>query len=148
MIDENEPIVIEYNCRMGDPETEVVIPRLKNDLAELLKATADQRLNEIVVDTDERTAVAVVAVSGGYPGDYEKGKIIEGLDMPGSDDSIVFHSGTVQQESAVVTNGGRVLVVTSFGNTIKEASSKSRGLLKKIYFEGINFRQDIGYEFV
>ncbi len=147
MIDEGEPSVIEYNCRMGDPETEVVIPRLQNDLAELLLATARQKLTGITILTDSRSAVAVVAVSGGYPGEYEKGKIIEGLEARETSDTIIFHSGTKAIDGNVVTNGGRVLAVTSFGNNIKEAAVKSKTALKKIYFEGLNYRRDIGYEF-
>jgi phosphoribosylamine--glycine ligase len=147
MIDNGEPMVIEYNCRLGDPETEVVIPRLENDLVELLMAAAQQRLNEVVIRIDNRIVVTVVAVSGGYPGGYEKGKVIEGLGVYETVESIVFHSGTQQKGEEVLTNGGRVLAITSFGNSIKEAGGKSKKLLRKIYFEGINFRQDIGYEF-
>ena len=147
MINEGEPSVIEYNCRMGDPETEVVIPRLKNDLLELLLATSRQRLKEITIDTDNRTAVAVVAVSGGYPGLYENGKIIHGLDtdLPGS---IIFHAGTKKLGDDVVTNGGRVLVVTSFGDNIKEAAEQSNYLVEHIFFDGIKSRTDIGFEFI
>ena len=147
MINEGEPSVIEYNCRMGDPETEVVIPRLKNDLLELLLATSRQRLKEIIIDTDNRTAVAVVAVSGGYPGLYENGKIIHGLntDLPGS---IIFHAGTKKLGNDVVTNGGRVLVITSFGENIKEAAEQSNYLAEQIYFDGMKSRTDIGFEFI
>ena len=147
MINEGEPSVIEYNCRMGDPETEVVIPRLKNDLLELLLATSRQRLKEITIDTDNRTAVAVVAVSGGYPGLYENGKIIHGLDtdLPGS---IIFHAGTKKLGDDVVTNGGRVVVVTSFGDNIKEAAEQSNYLVEHIFFDGIKSRTDIGFEFI
>ena len=147
MINEGEPSVIEYNCRMGDPETEVVIPRLKNDLLELLLATSRQRLKEITIDTDNRTAVAVVAVSGGYPGLYENGKIIHGLNtgLPGS---IIFHAGTKKLGNDVVTNGGRVLVITSFGENIKEAAEQSNYLAEQIYFDGMKSRTDIGFEFI
>ena len=147
MINEGEPSVIEYNCRMGDPETEVVIPRLKNDLLDLLLATSRQRLKEINIDTDNRTAVAVVAVSGGYPGLYENGKIIHGLDtdLPGS---IIFHAGTKKLGNDVVTNGGRVLVITSFGENIKEAAEQSNYLAEQIYFDGMKSRTDIGFEFI
>ena len=147
IIDNGAAKVIEYNCRLGDPETEVVIPRLKNDLAALLLATVTQQLKEVTIQTDSRSAVTVVAVSGGYPGGYEKGKKIEGLGNISIEDSLIFHSGTKQVENEIHTNGGRVLTITSFGNTIKEAGTTSRNMLEKIFFEGINYRPDIGYEF-
>jgi phosphoribosylamine--glycine ligase len=144
-----DPYVIEYNCRMGDPETEVVMPRLKNDLVELFKATADGRLDEVTIEKDERIACTIVAVSGGYPGSYEKGLPITGLDELYSDsESLVFHSGTRVENDTVLTNGGRVLCVTSFAETVYEAVDKSRDILEKIYFEGIYYRRDIGYEFL
>jgi phosphoribosylamine---glycine ligase len=148
MNDDGEPKVIEYNCRMGDPETEVVIPRIKNDLVELLMATAQQKLHEIKIDTDSRTAAAVVAVSGGYPGDFKNEVPIEGLDNEVLENSLVFQSGTKQKNNQVVTNGGRVLVVTSFGDTISEAAEQSNYMMEQLYFEGMYFRSDIGYEFV
>jgi phosphoribosylamine--glycine ligase len=147
MNDNGIPKVIEYNCRMGDPETEVVIPRMQNDFVELLTATAQQRLNEITLKTDSRSAAAVVAVSGGYPGDYEKGKVITGLEETALEGSIVFHAGTKEEDGEVVTNGGRVLVVTSFGDTIDEAAEQSNYMLEQLYFEGIYSRSDIGFEF-
>ncbi|MFN8250601.1 MAG: phosphoribosylamine--glycine ligase [Ferruginibacter sp.] len=147
MNDNGIPKVIEYNCRMGDPETEVVIPRLQNDLVELLAATSQQRLNEIEIRVSSQAAAAVVAVSGGYPGDYEKGKIITGLDEAILDNSLVFHSGTAAFEGNVVTNGGRVLVVTSLGDTITEAAEQSNYMLEQLYFEGMYSRNDIGFEF-
>jgi phosphoribosylamine---glycine ligase len=147
MVDNGEPSVIEYNCRMGDPETEVVIPRLKNDLVELLDATANATLNSITIETDERSAVAIVAVSGGYPGAYENGKTITGLNENELTNSILFHSGTKQVEENVVTNGGRVLVAVSFEENITKASVASTQMLQKIDFEGMNYRRDIGYEF-
>ena len=147
MNDDGNPKVIEYNCRMGDPETEVVIPRIKNDLVELLTATSQQRLNEITIETDERSAAAVVAVSGGYPGDFEKGKIISGLEEEPLANSLVFQAGTIQQGDDIVTNGGRVLVVTSFGDNIGEAAEQSNYMLEQLYFEDMYFRSDIGYEF-
>ena len=143
-----DPFVIEYNCRLGDPETEVVIPRIKNDLVELLMATAEQRLNEINIETDERAVVTVVAVSGGYPGDYEKGKIIKGLQEPVLPGTIVFHSGTKQEGEHIVSNGGRVLAVTSFGENIAEAVEQSNYMLEQLDFEGMYYRTDIGYEFI
>ena len=147
MNDNGEPNVIEYNCRMGDPETEVVIPRIKNDLVELLTATAEQRLNEIKIETDDRAVATVVAVSGGYPGDYVKGKLISGLDVPALENTIIFHSGTTMAGDDIVTNGGRVLAVTSFGENITEAAEQSNYMLEQLHFEGMYYRTDIGYEF-
>lgn len=142
-----EPLVIEYNCRMGDPETEVVMPRLKTDLVALLKATGTGNLGDIPVDIDPQTAATIVAVSGGYPGDYEKGLEIHGLEDAEATDSIVFHAGTLAEGDKIVTNGGRVLAVTSFGNDIKAAVEISKETLMNVYFEGVNYRHDIGYEF-
>ena len=147
MNDNGEPNVIEYNCRLGDPETEVVIPRVKNDLVELMIATADGKLNEVTIETDERAAATVVAVSGGYPGDFVKGKIISGLDRPAFEGTIVFHSGTKKIGDNIVTNGGRVLAVTSYGENITEAVEQSNYMLEQLNFEDIYFRTDIGYEF-
>jgi len=147
MNDNGDPKVIEYNCRMGDPETEAVIPRIKNDLVELLAATSGKRLNEIKIETDERAVATVVAVSGGYPGDYQKGKIISGLDKTPFENSIVFHSGTVKEGDEIVTNAGRVLAVTSFGDNITEAAEQSNYMLEQLHFDGMYYRTDIGYEF-
>jgi phosphoribosylamine---glycine ligase len=143
-----DPYVIEYNCRMGDPETEVVMPRLKNDLVELFTAVAEQRLNELQVKTDPRIACTIVAVSGGYPGSYEKGLPITGLDQPLTGDTLIFHAGTRTEKGAILTNGGRVLCVTSFAETVYEAVDKSRDVLEKIDYDGIYYRRDIGYEFL
>lgn len=143
----DEPCMIEYNCRMGDPETEVVIPRLKNDLAELLIAATKQELDKIKVDIDPRTACTVVAVSGGYPGEYTKGYEIEGLNDVDSSDSIVFHSGSIIKDGRIVTNGGRVLCVTSFGKSVFDAVEISKQELEKISFTGMEYRRDIGFEF-
>ncbi|HVV03649.1 MAG TPA: phosphoribosylamine--glycine ligase, partial [Puia sp.] len=143
-----EPLVIEYNCRMGDPETEVVMPRLKNDLVELFQAVAEQRLDKVRIEMDPRIACTIVAVSGGYPGSYEKGYAISGLEEPLSSDSLIFHAGTKEDKGQVVTSGGRVLCVTSFAETVYEAVDKSRDVLEKLYFEGIYYRRDIGYEFL
>jgi phosphoribosylamine--glycine ligase len=143
----DDPYVIEYNCRMGDPETEAVLPRLKNDLVELFKATAAQKLHEIKLETDDRQTATIVAVSGGYPGEYEKGLLIDGLDLVQEDDAIVFHAGTRQEDDQTVTNGGRVLAVTSFGQTLQKAVEKSRAILEIVEFDGMHFRSDIGYEF-
>ena len=139
-----EPIVIEYNVRMGDPETEVVIPRLKNDLVELFVAVANQKLDEIQLDVDERTATTVMVVSGGYPEDYEKGKEISGLDR--IEDSIVFHAGTRLENGKVLSNGGRVLAVTSYGNDYQEAVKKSYQNIEKLHFDTMYYRKDIGFD--
>lgn len=147
MIDNGEPRVIEYNCRMGDPETEAVIPRIKNDFLQLLNATASGTLDSINLEIDERTTVAIVAVSGGYPGDFEKGEIISGLEKACLPDSLLFHSGTIQRENKVVTNGGRVLVAVSYAETISEAAKNSVEDLKNISFNNMKYRRDIGYEF-
>lgn len=141
-----EPMVIEYNCRLGDPETEVVIPRLKNDLIEIFRAVANQQLSSIKLIEDVRLACTVMAVSGGYPGTYEKGFPITGLDIkvPGT---IVFHAGTSEKDGQVITNGGRVLCVTSYGESIQEAVESAVEVMSEIDFDGIFYRRDIGWEF-
>ncbi len=141
------PMVIEYNCRLGDPETEVVIPRIKNDLPELLLAALQGRLNEITIITDSRKAVAIMAVSGGYPGDYKKGLPIIGLDELDFEDTMVFHAGTTMQGDKLVTSGGRVVAVTTLGDSIAEAAEQSLYAVEQVYFENIFFRSDIGFEF-
>jgi phosphoribosylamine--glycine ligase len=143
----DEPFVIEYNCRMGDPETEVVMPRLKSDLVDVLMAAATGKLNTVTIEQDSRFACTVMAVSGGYPGSYEKGFVITGLNNPVPADSLVFHAGTGINNGNVVTSGGRVLAVTSYGNSVSAAVTKSKEVLKQISFEGMYYRQDIGYEF-
>ncbi len=143
----DDPFVIEYNCRMGDPETEVVIPRLKNDLVALFAATAQQKLDTIKIDCDDRYACTVMVVSGGYPGEYEKGFEIEGLENDIGDDSLIFHAGTLSAYGSVLTNGGRVLCVTSFGESVTDAVDKSKEVLANINFEEMYYRKDIGYEF-
>lgn len=147
MIYNGDPYMIEYNCRLGDPETEVVIPRIKNDLADLLIAVAEGKVNELSLETDPRSAAATVAVSGGYPGIYAKGKKIEGIADETIEDSLVFHAGTLQQNGNVITNGGRVLVVTAFGSNIREAAEQSVYMMEQLYFEDMKYRGDIGYEF-
>jgi len=142
-----DPFVIEYNCRMGDPETEVVLPRLRNDLVDLLEAVARGTLDKVVVETDPRMAVTTVAVSGGYPGPYEKGLEIMGLSLFPGEKVLVFQAGTTEKEGKVVTNGGRVLAVTAYGTTVGEAARASREVLGSIKYEGMFFRPDIGYEF-
>ena len=143
-VDGDEPKVIEYNVRMGDPETEVVIPRIKNDLVDVLQAVADQRLNEIELEIDHRSVATVIAVSGGYPESYEKGKEILGLEAV--EESIVFHAGTKTSNNTVVSAGGRVLAVSSFGDNFKEALETSYSSLKKICFDGMYYRKDIGFD--
>ncbi|WP_091391982.1 phosphoribosylamine--glycine ligase [Flavobacterium noncentrifugens] len=139
-----EPIVIEYNVRMGDPETEVVIPRLKSDLVELFQAVADQKLDEVSLEIDQRTAATIMVVSGGYPEDYEKGKVISGVENVS--DSIVFHAGTKTENGKVVSNGGRVLAVTSFGDNFEQAIKKSYQNIEKLSFDKMYFRKDIGFD--
>jgi phosphoribosylamine--glycine ligase len=142
----DEPIVIEYNVRMGDPETEVVVPRLKTDLVELFLAVANEKLDEITLEVDERSASTVMVVSGGYPEEYEKGKVISGLEK--ITDSIVFHAGTKLQNGTIVSNGGRVLAITSYGNDFQEAIKKSYQNIDKLHFDKMNFRKDIGNDLV
>ncbi|MCB9223824.1 MAG: phosphoribosylamine--glycine ligase [Crocinitomicaceae bacterium] len=141
-----DPFVIEYNCRLGDPETEVVIPRLKSDILELFEGVATQTLSERDVVFDERTASCVMMVSGGYPGDYEKEKNINGLN--GIYDSIVFHAATKQDGPTYVTAGGRVLCVTSYGRNQERALEKTYDNLEKISFENAYYRKDIGFDLV
>ncbi|AIZ41067.1 phosphoribosylamine--glycine ligase [Cellulophaga baltica] len=140
----DNPKVIEYNVRLGDPETEVVIPRLKNDLVEVLQAVANQTLNEIDLQVDERTATTVMAVSGGYPEAYEKGKEITGFEM--IKDATVFHAGTTLVDGKVLTSGGRVLAVTAFGSDFKEALKLSYQNIEKLNFEKMNYRKDLGFD--
>ncbi len=140
----DEPFVIEYNCRMGDPETEVVLPRLQNDMLELFEAMVEQNLYEIPIEKDPRYATTVVMVSGGYPGSYEKGHRIKGIKKV--EDTIVFHAGTKSKNDKVKTNGGRVLALTSFGESIKEAVKKSKKAAEKIDFEDKYYRKDIGFD--
>ena len=142
-----EPFVIEYNCRLGDPETEVIIPRIENDLVEILSATARQRLNEISIVTSKQHAVTVMAVSGGYPNEHETDKVITGLTDTLLEGTIIFHAGTKQQGDDILTNGGRVLAVTSFGESLAEAAEQSNYMLEQIHFDGMYYREDIGFEF-
>lgn len=139
-----EPVVIEYNARMGDPETEVVMLRIQSDFVDLLEGIAQGDLDKRVLITDPRAAVTVMLVSGGYPGDYEKGKVINGLDQV--EGSIVFHAGTKQSGQAILTNGGRVIAVSSYGANKAAALSQSFANAAKIQFEGKYFRSDIGFD--
>ena len=143
----DEPYVIEYNCRMGDPETEVVIPRIKNDLVLLLEAAAKQDLVNFKLEVDPKFATTIVAVSGGYPNDFEKGYEIEGLDTK-IKDSILFHSGTLQKDGKFLTNGGRVVCATALATEIDESVNMARDLVESLHFEGKYFRRDIGFEFI
>jgi len=140
------PSVVEYNVRMGDPETEVVIPRIKSDLLDLFEGVANQTLNEKTFEVDERTATTVMLVSGGYPEAYKKGKVMTGFDA--IENGIAFHAGTKQVGDNVVTSGGRVLALTSFGDTIEEALAHSFANAEKINFEKKNYRKDIGFDLV
>ncbi len=153
----DEPIVIEYNCRMGDPETEVVLLRLKNDLVRLLIATEQQKLHAEKISIDEKAAATIVAVSGGYPMAYKKGypidfgflknpQLIKQIDSNGG--VMVFHAGTKQEGNNVVTNGGRVLAVSSIADSLPESIERSKDMLEQIHFEGMFYRKDIGYEFM
>jgi phosphoribosylamine--glycine ligase len=145
---DGEPFVIEYNCRMGDPETEVVMPRLQTDLVALFAAMDNGTLIDANISYDTRSCATIMAVSGGYPGDYEKNKVISGLeDTNAITDTIVFQAGTKASENTVVSSGGRVLAVTAFGENISAAVITATQRLQKIEFEGMYFRSDIGYEF-
>lgn len=143
-----EPYVIEYNCRMGDPETEVVIPRLENDLVGLCVAASQQELHLVKIQADPRAAATVMAVSRGYPVGFEKGYEITGLDEKFGKQSMVFQAGTREEDGKIVTTGGRVLCVTSFGKDIEEAVDTSLDALEYIHYDGIYYRSDIGYEFI
>ncbi|MDP3946039.1 MAG: phosphoribosylamine--glycine ligase [Lutibacter sp.] len=140
----DEPKVIEYNCRMGDPESEVVIPRIKSDFLELLIAAGKNELHTKTIEFVNESACTVMLVSGGYPEAYEKGKVIYGLDKV--EGSIAFHAGTANKNNDVVTNGGRVLAITSFGTDFKQALKKSYQNIDKICFDKMNFRKDIGFD--
>ncbi|MCO6161777.1 phosphoribosylamine--glycine ligase [Flavobacterium sp. NRK F7] len=139
-----EPMVIEYNVRMGDPETEVVMPRLKSDLVAIFEAMHAQELEKITLEIDERTATTIMVVSGGYPEEYEKGHEITGTET--ITDSLVFHAGTKLDNDKIVTNGGRVLAVTSYGNDFQEAIKKSYQSIAKLQFDKMYYRKDIGFD--
>lgn len=141
---DGDPYVIEYNCRLGDPETEVIIPRIENDLVELLLAAADGRLEEVSLQFSEQAAATVMLVSGGYPGDFRKGLAVSGLDQVTS--SVVFHAGTSSQDGQVVTQGGRVFAVTSIRPSFRDAVALSVENAARIQYEGRFFRRDIGFD--
>ena len=140
----DNPFVIEYNVRMGDPETEVVIPRIKSDLVALFEAVASEKLADFDLSIDERTAATVVVVSGGYPEEFEKGKEIFGLDD--KTDSLIFHAGTKEENGKIISNGGRVLAVTSFANSFSDATKKSYQTIENLKFDKMNYRKDIGFD--
>lgn len=141
---EGDPYVIEYNVRFGDPEAEVLIPIIKTDMVTICQAIWDGTLDQVDLELVNRACATVMLVSGGYPGSYEKGEEITGLDQVG--DSILFHAGTISKDGKVVTNGGRVIAVTSFGDTLRQALDKSLATAEKIQFEGKYFRRDIGFD--
>ena len=140
----NNPFVIEYNVRMGDPEAESVIPRIKSDLLELFSGVANNNLHEKEIEIDEKYTAAIMLVSGGYPGSYEKGKEILGLDK--TEDCVIFHAGTKSESDKVLTSGGRVLAVTSYGKSMCEALEKSYKNAELISFEGSYYRSDLGFD--
>lgn len=140
------PFVIEYNVRMGDPETEVVLPRITSDLLDLFEGVATQTLSEKSFNVTDKIAATVMLVSGGYPSSYEKGMAINGLDN--IEDSVVFHAGTTVKNDEVITNGGRVISITSFGNSIQNAVNKSYKSIEKIKFNKMNYRKDIGSDLI
>lgn len=144
MNDNGNPSVVEYNVRMGDPETEVVLPRIESDLLDLFQGVANQNLDEKSFSVTNKTATTVMLVSGGYPEAYEKGKEISGVENV--TESIVFHAGTKLENNKVITNGGRVMAITSFGNSIEDALEKSYNSIDKISFDKINYRKDIGFD--
>ncbi|MDA8762463.1 phosphoribosylamine--glycine ligase [Flavobacteriaceae bacterium] len=146
MNDNGKPSVVEYNVRMGDPETEVVLPRIQSDLFDLFDGVANQNLEEKEFSVTDKIATTVMLVSGGYPESYEKGAVISGLDN--LKDSIIFHAGTKIKDEAVVTSGGRVIAVTSLANSIQEALNQSYKTIDSIHFEKMNYRKDIGFDLV
>lgn len=147
MNNNGEPMVIEYNSRMGDPETEVVLPRIESDFTELMLATATENLHQYNLKVSNQTAVTVMLVAQGYPGDYTKGQVMTGFEN--TSNSLLFHAGTKQNEAGeTVTNGGRILAITSFGDNVTEAVTNSLANAEKINYSGKYYRKDIGYEFI
>jgi phosphoribosylamine--glycine ligase len=136
--------VLEFNCRFGDPETQAILPRLKSDLLPLLMATIEGRLEGVPIEFDSRTAITVILASGGYPGKYDTGKRIEGLEDAARLPAVrIFHAGTKRQNGEIVTSGGRVLAITALGESVTEAREHAYGAIRKIHFEGCHFRSDI-----
>ncbi|MEZ7916987.1 MAG: phosphoribosylglycinamide synthetase C domain-containing protein, partial [Polaribacter sp.] len=146
MNNNGNPSVVEYNVRMGDPETEAVLPRITSDLFDLFEGVANQNLHEKSFSVTDKTATTIMLVSGGYPEAYEKNKEIKGFEN--IKESIIFHAGTATLDDKVVTNGGRVMAVTSFGDTIEEALEKTYRSIDKIHFDQMNYRKDIGFDLV
>lgn len=146
MITNQGPKVVEFNCRFGDPETQAILPLIKSDLVPILFACAEGNISELKIETNNKFAVCVIMASGGYPGKYEKGKQILGLDRKFKDDVIIFHAGTNHIEGKIVTDGGRVLGVTATGNDLKEAIQRAYQAVGKITFDGAYYRKDIGYK--
>jgi phosphoribosylamine--glycine ligase len=144
MLTKTGPKVLEYNCRFGDPETQVVIPRLKTDLIDIVDAVINNNLSNIKIEWKDETAVCVVMSSGGYPGVYEKGKIINGINEAESLDTVVFHAGTELYNNKIVTASGRVLGVTALGEDIRDARKKVYEAVSKIHFDSAYYRKDIG----
>jgi phosphoribosylamine--glycine ligase len=144
MLTDDGPRVLEYNCRFGDPETQVVIPRLRGDLAEVLDACARDRLADVKVDLSDEAAVTVVLASGGYPGPHDLGIVIDGLDAAAAvSDAVLFHSGTAQRDGRVVTAGGRVLAATGWGPAVADARRRAYDAAGRISFDGMQLRSDI-----
>jgi phosphoribosylamine--glycine ligase len=144
MIKENKPYALEFNCRLGDPETQPVLTRLKTDLVDIALAIADEKLSSVNLEWRPEHSVCIVIASKGYPGAYEKGKVIEGLnDVKKMDDVFVFHSGTSFNDNKVITSGGRVLGVTALGRDIRDAKNKAYNAVEKIHFKGMYYRKDI-----
>jgi phosphoribosylamine--glycine ligase len=145
MITKNGPMVLEFNVRFGDPETQAILPRLKSDLLDIMLACVDGTLDQIDVEWDNSSCISVVCASKGYPGEYEKDKQIFGLEEAGKiKDVIVFHAGTKNENGKILTSGGRVLGVTAFGDDIKSAKTKAYSAIDCIKFEGMQYRKDIG----
>lgn len=141
-----EPFVIEYNCRLGDPETEVILPRLENDLVDLFIKAAEGNLQNISISENPLKAATLMLVSGGYPEAYDKNKEIQLTEI--NNDSMIFHAGTTENDNAIVTNGGRVIAITTLASSLQEATAKNNLIAQEIHFEGKYFRRDIGYEFI
>lgn len=144
MLTKKGPRVLEYNCRFGDPETQVVLPRLKTDLIDIMEACIDGNLEKVMIEWKEEKAVCVVLASGGYPGPYEKGKVIEGLSEAEAEGALVFHAGTAEKNGKIITAGGRVLGVTALGDTEDKARQEAYNAISKISFEDMHYRKDIG----
>lgn len=144
MLTKDGPKVLEYNCRFGDPEAQVVIPRLKTDLIDIMLAVIEGELTDIKVEWKKEPAVCVVMASGGYPGHYETGKVITGIDAAEKTGAIVFHAGTAERDGKIVTAGGRVLGVTALGEDVESARRSAYNAVLKIHFDGMHYRKDIG----